>query len=119
MTSVRNSTGDPQAKGRPADRRWSARLVMNVPVVLKDANGRNVPASIVNMAEDGLMIAFDPRHEITTYSIFSIEIEAHCNLQCYAVWIDHGRAGMQLTLPVHPAVLNGLVRRYPLPTPGV
>jgi hypothetical protein len=118
MTGVKNFADDAGSAQIAADRRWNARRVMNVPVVLKDPNGRHVPASIVNMAEDGLMIEFDSSHEITTYSIFLIEIEGHCNLQCYAVWTDRSGAGMQLTLPVHPAVLDGLARKYPTPTDG-
>lgn len=101
------------------DRRSSARQQMDVPITLISETGRNIAAKIVNMNESGLMIALNANDQVNLYSSYKIEVPSYFCSQCFAIWQEDGKAGMLLSLPVHPAVIAGLGRRFPSPKENV
>lgn len=86
---------------------------MRVPITLRSEDGEAIPATIVNLTDEGLMVAFDPAHPVRTYKIYAIAIESYLQCQCFAVWRNRDRAGLQLTVPIHPVVVEALARSFP------
>lgn len=106
----------PEATDRPVrDRRWAARIDMHVPIVLSCTGSAAVHATILNMSDEGFMLKLNSATEITRHAIYSVKIGGYLNAQCYAVWQANGCAGMQLTMPIHPAVVSSLAREFPRP----
>lgn len=108
---------DPSSAHARAERRWAPRRPMRVPITLKDENGNPIPATIVNLTDEGLMITYDPVHPIRTYTIYAFAIEGYLQCQCFAVWRNRYAAGLQLTVPIHPVVVEALARGFPTLAP--
>ncbi len=95
------------------ERRWSQRYVVRVPIILRAEDGEACPATILDMSDEGLMIALDPAHPVTTFTTYSIAVEGFFQCQCFAVWRDQNMAGLIFSLPIHRAVVEALARRFP------
>lgn len=95
------------------ERRWSKRQSVYVPIALVSAEGGTVSAKILNMADSGLMIELAHDDNIHLYSVYTIDVPSYFHSECFAIWQEDNRAGMLLSLPVHPAVISGLGRKFP------
>lgn len=101
--------------GPGPDRRWAVRIDMHVPIVLNCDGSSAVHATILNMSDEGFMLRCNSSTQLVRHVIYSVKIGGYLNAQCYTVWQANGCAGMQLTMPVHPAVVSSLAREFPRP----
>ena len=91
---------------------------MSIPIRFGEQGHPMIEATIVNMSDEGLMVAFAPTERVPLFRLFSIEVESHFSGMCYAVWQTYNRAGMVLCTPIHPSVVWKLARSFPAPASG-
>jgi hypothetical protein len=92
-------------EGRIARRRH-----INMGAVLKRADGAEYRGTLRNISETGCLFGCDTAVGPTPGMHYSLHVEGLEMQVVCAAWSENGLAGLELTEPLHPAVVDDLVR---------
>ncbi len=99
-------------RGR-TERRWGLRTSLRIPAQLHSNLGEAISATVLNMSDEGLLVETSPGCLIATDTLYTLRIESYLNSQCLPIWRSGQLAGLAFSLPIHPAVVAALARRFP------
>ncbi|AOL24582.1 PilZ domain-containing protein [Erythrobacter litoralis] len=92
------------------ERRYARRRHINMGAVLKGTDGAEYRGTIRNISETGCLFGCDGAAGPTPGAHYSLRIEGlEVQVVC-AAWSEDGHAGLELAEPLHPAVVDDLVR---------
>lgn len=99
---------------KPFERRRHARSALEVPAVVRIGNASRYSAVLLDISENGCLLAFDgpiPRDDKWTVKIADLE-----GLKCSVQWRAEGVVGAKFEGKLHPAVVDHFVARNPRST---
>ncbi|MEQ8412350.1 MAG: hypothetical protein RIC51_07705 [Erythrobacter sp.] len=90
--------------------RVAPRRHINMNALLKGAEGAEFPGAIRNISETGCLFRSDAGGPLIPGRRYSLRIEGlEIRVVC-AAWSEDGHAGLELAEPLHPSVVENLVR---------
>jgi len=92
------------------ERRIARRRHINMSAVLKRADGAEYRGTLRNISETGCLFACDAAAGPTPGMHYSLHIEGLEMQVVCAAWSEDGLAGLELAEPLHPVVVDKLVR---------
>ncbi|MFW5634350.1 MAG: PilZ domain-containing protein [Erythrobacter sp.] len=94
----------------PQERRIAARRHINMGALLKGTDGREFEGTIRNISETGCLFRAERAQRLEPGRHYSLRLEGLEMQVVCAAWSEDGHAGLELAEPLHPAVVDDLVR---------